>query len=212
MVKSKFFSKLLHLFCIFCFLLPFFFTGCDSSESSLPVDSTSIDKTSIDTLRNDIVSSVDSSKLKSSLKEDSTTKEIEKSYEKISTESDKKDKSLTMEICDKYSFFKLVLMPEKDTYTGFGSVINLIPHIPFYSIMIAFIFLLFGLIIKFIEKESLKINFLVDLIIVLCLILSVGIGFNSESLWGYWFALGVHSILLLFDLYILIDSKSKKTI
>ena len=207
------FSKLLHAFCIFCFFLPFFFTGCGSDVPSGKVcDSTLVvaDSNFVDTLRSPAFSSMDSLKLNSSLKMDSTIRETEDSSKKVSSDSDNKDKSLTMEICEKYSFFKLLLMPEEDTYTGFGSVINLIPHIPYYSIMIAIIFLLFGLLIKFIEKEAIRVICLVDLIIVLFLFLSLGIGFQSLSLWGYWVALSAHSILLLLDLYILVKSKSIK--
>ena len=207
MKTYKKFSRLLHVFCVFCFFLPFFFTGC-GSETSTPVDSTAVDTNFIDTLRTPAFSTIDSSKLKSSLNVDSTTREIEDSSKKVSNDSDKKDKGLSMEICEKYPFLSSLLMPVKDTYTGFGSLLDSIEYISFYSIVIAFIFLLFGLLIKFIEKEALRVICLVDLIIVVFLFLSVGIGFQSESLWGYWVALSAHSILLLLDLYILIKSKS----
>lgn len=124
------------------------------------------------------------------------------------------DKPYSNTICNKYPFFKPILVPKENNYTGLASALNVFEVIYLFSCFISLLLLLLiAILIKFIERNARKSIVLIELFSFLFLFISqpnIQITFNSNILWGYWCCLGCMGILALFDLYLVFLKETNK--
>lgn len=207
MTKIFSYSIKLNYAALLCFLLPFFYTGCEKksetapSADSLVVDSVALDS---DTLKDSTLHSKDSTILNDTLiidsLENNTTSTIGDSS---ATSSNENRDDLSLAISKKIPFLAPILISKKNTYSGVAILINNIPFLPLFSIVISFMCLIISLIAKYLEPNSRKIIFLLDIVSFASLAISRPASWIHEILYGYWIALAFVIFLVVCDLYIL---------
>jgi len=207
-MKTITISKLLHITVMLTFLLPFFYTGCGAVKKEKPnQDSDAKVMTSAKEINdkdtNKIINPVDTSTVASTA---STSKDT------INKKKDKDDEQLSDKLVEKFPALSIILIPSNETYSGLGTLINLLAFIVWFSIFISFLFLLLGITIKIIEPNSITIIVILDILILIGILISKSPSWNSERLWGFWVCVVTTSILLAFDCYMLFKNKyiSKK--
>ncbi|MBX9851630.1 MAG: hypothetical protein K2X86_07700 [Cytophagaceae bacterium] len=196
MTKIYSYSMRLHFAAIFCFLLLFFYTGCEKkAEVAENSDTASVkndtiiyltDTTKLDSIHNDLI--------------DNSTTNFAVDSTSQSSNGDEDD--ISLEISRKNPLLALVLVSRPHTYSGIALVINCISYITYYSILLSFLFLIISLIAKYIEPNTRKIILLLDSIALVCLIISRP-SIWCDFLFGYWVAIGFIFTLTICDLYIL---------
>jgi hypothetical protein len=221
-MTKKSISKILQAIVILTFTLPFFYTGCGNDKASEKENAVKDSLEAVSLAKEERASLISDSFVKASNSEavhqekperenaDSTVaKGISTSKETIARQPHKsnKEEQLTDEIVADYPSLSLLLMPSKDTYSGFGTVINGIPFIVFFALSISMLLLIVGLLIKFIEPQALKTTVIIDAMILLGIWVSRSPSWNSERLWGFWVCLCLTGMLLVYDIYVLITRK-----
>ena len=214
-------SKLLNVLVLLTFLLPFFYTGCSPSAEEISekakMDSIRIADslsqlpnyvdTSLQTINVEELKSVDFSQNFTIVCDTILNNQEEV---KISSSKSEKDKSFSDKIIEKYAFLKPILIPKTSTYTGLGVVVNLLEFFGFISLFLSFIILFINFLIKYIDKKSIRTIVLLDVFILLGIYFSTGFClWGCQELWGYWVSVTFASILLIFDLYVLVLEKNK---
>lgn len=190
------YSKIIHTVALLCFLLPFFYTGCEpAKQSESPSDTTTIfvqDTLEIDSLNN--------------YPED-TTKSVVQS-DTISSNNSKESENISQEISKQYPLLKPILVPKEDTFTGLAILIDTSFYIPLFATFLSFLLLLIGLAAKFIDSKAQGTILLLDLVSLLFLFIAEPNLWVTKNLWGYWGAIGFIICLSVYDFYI-IRSKRK---
>jgi len=233
-MKKRTTSKILHILAILSFLLPFFYNGCggpsaeelakkaaDSARVSdsiaqLKFDSSRIadsiamtrqpinDSTSKNLVKTNKIETTDLLTKQDSQNDSVVSKSFSKNENKCWNEM---EDSYSDELITEYPFLSIILKPNTDTYTGLGSVFNMFCLIYMFSLTISFILLIIGLLIKFIEPSAFKTAIVLEIFILIGIIITEFPSFSYEKLWGYWIALSLASLLLLYDIYIIIKNK-----
>ena len=219
-MKTITISKLVHITVMLTFLLPFFYTGCGAVKNEGPFkDSDTKVKTSSKegNLKdsNKIINSTETSRIASnvSASKDSTLfnkKTNANSTDSINHKKDKDDEQLCDKLVEKIPALAIILIPSYKTYSGLGTLINLLAFISWFSIFISFLFLLLGLVIKIIEPNSIKIIVILDILILIGILISKSPSWNSERLWGFWVCVVTTSILLAFDCFMLLNKPDRE--
>jgi hypothetical protein len=208
MRKYDRFSKVIHTAVLCSFFLPFFFTGCgnkkqddgseiDATENTANLETTTTEDTSSINYTSTIVENqtpkVDSSNKESNLVITDSNSSL----------NQMKPKYISERICNTFEFLRPLLIPELNTYTGIGVVIDSIPATPFFSAFISLLFLFISLLIKYIEKNARISIVLLESLALIFLIMATPYSFTSHKLWGYAVALVLIAFLIVYDLYII---------
>ena len=202
MKKLQVFSFHLHWITLCCFLLPFFYDSCSNEKKpeNISADSAAV-VIPVDTLIEDSIlqnnNSTDSTKL---ISIDTTVLEP----------TNQKDEFLSETIIKKSPILKLILTPNKNTYTGLATIINTIPFVRLSATAITFILLVIGLLAKLTDKNALKIFLILEISSFLFLIFACPPLLGYNLLWGYWICLLCITILTILDAYILYKQKRKE--
>ncbi len=215
MKKQTTYSKILHIIVLLCFLLPFFYTGCGPSKEE-KAQREKAKQDSVEALQKAGLGAItDKTSTKDSLQHDSVVEprmtlmdEVSKPIENTSIEN-AEEKRLSEVISDNYPFLRPILIPKPDTFTGLGEVINSVYYIPFYAILISFLLLLLGLLIKFIDKHATLTLIILDFLALVFLYFSRTPTFVCDVLWGYWVTFSFIVLLLLYDTFIILKNKRK---
>lgn len=192
-------SKNVHVLALLFFFLPFFHNSCNvtSAQGKLKQEKEAAEaaKMGIDTGTQ-------------RLELDTVPKLNEVKEETIPSAQ---DGSLSERIAKKIPALKLLILPSEDNCSGIGVVID---SVEFYQLMgtfIAFLLLIIGLLLKFIEPESLKAYLLLELIAIIALAVAKPGFFSFETLWGYWACIITMGLLTLYDSYqVIIARKQNK--
>jgi hypothetical protein len=207
MIKHFKYSKVIHTITLLCFLLPFFYTGCEKqkvskamneaiTDSMAVADSVNIQPHKIGCLETNSLDSV-----KNVISTDDTTSE-NKTEALGLIKPQKQEEVLSQILSTKYSFLKPLLIPTDETYSGIGAFLNLIPFFKWFAIFLSFLLLVIGLVIKFIDSGSIISIVLIDTIALISLIFSQTPSWNCERLWGFACCVFLASILTFYDLFI----------
>jgi hypothetical protein len=199
MIQNFSYSIKLNAAALFCFLLPFFYTGCESTTETATSDSTAVQVEEPPLPQNSITdtsSSLDSTKLASA--KDTTTDTTAKQKDSTTTDPN----NVAQIVSEKYPILAPLLVPKPDTFTGVAMVINDVVFFSYYALVLCFLLLLISLCIKFIEPQARKSILLVETIALIALMLSTPVSINSKTLWGYWVSLFVVLCLVAYDVYI----------
>ncbi len=215
MKKQTTYSKILHILVLLCFLLPFFYTGCGPSKEE-KAQRERAKQDSVEALQKAGLGAItDKIPIKDSLQHDSVVEprmtlmdEVSKPTENTSKE-DPKEQRLSEIITNNYPFLRPILIPRPDTFTGLGEVINSVYYIPFYAILISFLLLLLGLLIKFIDKHATLTLIILDFLALVFLYFSRTPSFVCDVLWGYWVTFSFIVLLFLYDIFIVLKNKRK---
>jgi len=219
MEKLPTWSKILHGIVLLCFLLPFFYTGCGPSAKEMAakekakqdsieaVRKAGIDTSSVKTIPEDTVKPLSDAEKLALLKDSIREKQALDSLDKTATENDDKEKNLSDIIVEKHPFFRPFLLPEPNTYTGLGQVINLLNYAFFCSLFISFLLLILGLLFRFTDKHARISVIILDFIALIFLFLSPAFFWAGDILWGYWLTFTLLGLLFLYDIFILIMQK-----
>ena len=122
-----------------------------------------------------------------------------------------KDEISSKRIVKKYPLLKIILMPNKNTYTGLATIINTIPFVSLFASTITLLLLLIGLLSKLIDKKAIKIFLILEICAATFLfIASPYMIFDYEILWVYWMCMVCIIVLILIDAYILYKQKRKE--
>ena len=206
MTNQNKYSRLLHIATIFCFLLPFFYNGCNMVSAADKKKAE--DKRIQDSIEN-VCRSIDSlNALKSYadfIKSDTAQNDtIKKQILKvISDTADKKSQYLSEEVAKEYKFLKPILIPNENIHTGLATVIDTFPYITNFSIFISLLLLIISLTIKFIDVNSKKSIGLLDILSLIFLSITQSGFFTSQTLWGFGVCLTVLILLTIYDLYLI---------
>jgi uncharacterized membrane protein len=183
--------------------LPFFYDSCSNEKKpeNISADSAAV-VIPVDTLIEDSIlqnnNSTDSTKL---ISIDTTVLEP----------TNQKDEFLSETIIKKSPILKLILTPNKNTYTGLATIINTIPFVSLFASTITLLLLLIGLLSKLIDKKAIKIFLILEICAATFLfIASPYMIFDYEILWVYWMCMVCIIVLILIDAYILYKQKRKE--
>ena len=215
-MKTITISKLLHITVMLTFLLPFFYTGCGAVKKEKPYqDSDAKVMTSSKEINdkdtNKIINPADTLGVASNASTSNASTLVNKNAiankDTINKKKDKDDEQLCDKLVEKIPALSIILIPSNETYSGLGTLINLLAYIVWFSIFISFLFLLLGILIKIIEPNSIKIIVILDILILTGILISKSPSWNSERLWGFWVCVIITSILLAFDSFMLFKNK-----
>ncbi|MBO9701133.1 MAG: hypothetical protein J7604_13055, partial [Sporocytophaga sp.] len=175
-----------------CFLLPFFYTGCEKTKESAKATEVIDTIAHLDTipLLDESSSQVDSSRIETinnSTKKDS----IDNTTSKVNNDD------LAQLISIKIPLLSPILVPNPDTYSGLAMFINTLRYISFYGISISFILLTISLIAKYIEPGAKKIILLLEVISFAAFAITRPLTWEYKILWGYWLAFVFVSLLFI---------------
>lgn len=213
-------SKLLNVLVLLTFLLPFFYTGCgsptaDELAAKAMADSIRI-ADSLSLLPNLVDSNSQTINIEDLKSEDSIQNTvfyddtISNNSEDVQNSDFFSDKTIAEKIVEDFPFSEIIINPSDGVVTGFGSILMTLEYFSYISVFFAFILLIIGLVIKFIEPKSIKTLIILDAFTLLCLVLSsipsLGVFYY---LWGYWVSVIFASIILIFDSYILLKYDKK---
>jgi len=191
------YSKIIHAFALLCFLLPFFYTGCEEvKQSESPMDTLSV--FTKDTLVIDSIISYPKDTTKSIVQSDTI-------YSNNTKESD----NISQELSYQYPFLKPILIPKKDTFTGLAILIDTSFYIPLFATFVSFLLLLIGLVAKFIDAKAKVTILLLDLVSLLFLFIAEPNLWVTKNLWGYWLAIGFIIGLSVYDFYVIRFNKTR---
>ena len=217
MKKHTTYSKLLHILVLLCFLLPFFYTGCGPSKEE-KAQREKAKQDSIDAIqKTGLGAFTDKTSIKDSLQHDSIVEpkaalpdELSKITAGAPPEKENpKEQRLSEIITNNYPFLRPILTPKPDTFTGLGEVINSVYFITFYAILISFLMLLIGLLIKFIDRHASLTLIILDFLALAFMFFSRTPTFVCDVLWGYWVTFSLIVLLLLYDTFIVIKNKRR---
>jgi hypothetical protein len=211
MTKHFKYSKGLHWVTLFCFLFPFFYTGCGPSAKEKAALETAEQDTIVSLKMQKEIEKTDSlnkTSIGSTIEKDSA--EFDRLTENTSilrtdtttSKTEKDSETLSLKISNKFEFLRPILVPKEDTYTGIAVVMDGIPLIPFLGIFISFLLLIISLIVKYMDHNARKTIVLLDILVIISLYISEPYSFDSKKLWGYWVAMTLVCVLSLYDLYI----------
>jgi|GEM_PF-2284345 hypothetical protein len=199
MKKLSNYSKKIHVVAICCFLLPFFYVGCDDDKKKVIETADTVSATVL-------ADSIAEKQEDSSVVIQDTIIEQTVIIDTVTTQENDEEKSdlISIQISKKYTFLQPILVSNNNnTFSGIATVIDGLYRTPFFATFLSFLFLLLGLLLKFIEPQATKAISLMNIIAFAALTISVPMALYSERLWGYYVALIVVGILMILDLYIL---------
>jgi hypothetical protein len=205
MLKHSKYSIRLHWVTMLCFLLPFFYTGCDISREEKEAEEMALaDSTKtivkVEEINSDSTSVHADSLLATRMSELTDTSNSKK---------DSKEKTISGKIVEKYSILQPILVPKEGVYSGIAVVIDTFSYLAYCTIFICFLLLIISLITKYMEPKAKKIIALLNLLAFISLLFSHPYSWDSVKLWGYWTTLAILFILTLYDLYIIKLSKNE---
>lgn len=186
------YSRILHWIAVLSFLFPFLFDGCGNTNEKT--------KTSLDTIDTTFIECNDTANLDSipvSSNDTFTSNET--------SQNSNKEKSLSEIISNKIPFAKLFLIPSEGNRSGLAIVIDTMQYIKYFGIFLSFLFLVFGISIKYLEAKAIKTILLIDILALIAISIYEPppiILMNYEKRWGFWFYLIVISLITIYDLLI----------
>lgn len=212
-------SILLHIVTICCFCTPFYLNTCsvfrEKKTEEAAIDSTAFatdavvvadstfQSTSIepsnDSINNVIIFKMDSVEI---AKNDS--------IQKTKPEEDKKE-LLSEYISRNYPFFKPILIPNDEVFTGLASSIDALKYISYFACFISLLFLFLSLTIKLVDENAKLSIVIIESLALIILASSKLISFDFDYLWGFWLTLFLILALLCYDIFILNKLNPKKS-
>jgi len=183
-------SKFLHWLTFLCLTLPFYFDGCGTKPVEREIinqDSTIIHLAKVDSLREN--------------------NDAETSQLNDSTNDERLEKKPSQKLSEEYPLLKPVLIPKESTYTGFAEMIDTFEYLKCFGTLLFVLFLLVGLVLKYVDKTALASFTFIDLISLTFLLTSEPAMFNFDRLWGFWVTLSLVVILTVYDTYSLIKNR-----
>jgi hypothetical protein len=237
MTKHFRYSKIFHVVAMCCFLLPFFhYTGCGASKVELEKkektkqdsiqlsdslagvavagskhtnqDTISIRETEkLNTIRQENIKINPLDTIVQNTQVDTLNKQSATMQKDTTSTAENEDETPSKKFSSKFPFFRPILIPSTDTYTGIATVIDSVPYLIFFSSFVSFLLLTIGLMVKYIEIDARKTIFLLDISALICLIISIPpiLEFfgSFEKLWGFWTCVTILSLLAIYDLYMI---------
>ena len=208
--KHYIYSKLLHLTTLCCFFLPFFYFSCCSGPSKAEIEAKekvkldSLEAVGVkkDTTDNYTEKHVDTTIQTKITKLDTSVQNNSSNYDTSKTED--KSGTLSKRICRKYMFFKPLLIPRENIYTGVAMAIDSFIFNFYVGTLVAFVLLITSLIVKLIDINARITNVLLEILVIIFFMLSYTKEEDSYTLWGYWVCLSFVIVLTLYDVYVLI--------
>lgn len=212
------YSKSIHVLTLLTFLLPFFYTGCESKESieekekQASNDVVAIDSIPTQSLQDTFtLNNFKEEEAIKSLTEKSTTDNF-----KNKTEGDNSE-LLSERIVKHSPALKPLLVPDKDTYSGIGYILDSYAYYSAYCLPIAFLLIVICFIIKFIEPNSIKSIAILNAFSLIFLLISNPLSVFSEpqKKWGFWVCVVVLTLQITYDTFLLfkyLKSNKKSTI
>lgn len=193
-------SKILQIGLLLTFFLPFFPTGCEEKKA-VETASYQIQNDSLNEIETIIESQ---SNINDTLIENKKINEIDKPKEEI---------TISEKISSKSKILKMLLRPNNN-YSGIATIIDFFSLIEFgYGLGIGIVLFLFALIVKFKDFNSIFLYLNLTGILMIIISKSPFNFFNDDKLWGYWVCLICGLIIMIYDIFILYESKkSNKTI
>lgn len=199
------YSKILQIGLLLTFFLPFFPQGCKpkQTEDVHMSDSTFV---FIDTLRQESIA------LTQQVQQPDTTNSAiyeNSSQNTNNNEVEEEGNGLSTKISKKSMILKLLLRPNGN-YTGISSLIDFFSALKIgYGLGIAFILWLIALIIKL--KDFNNIFVFINVIGLICLTISDSLNpFNDTRLWGFWVCLIWSTIMIIYDIIILLKIRRER--
>lgn len=205
MERPLLFSRLLQFSIVLSFLLPFFFVGCEKSDESATAADTTI---AVDTLQvipsNSATHSSDS--LSAKMNE---TKDSIQTTSNDTIDENKKESTFSEELIVEHEWLRPFLMPDRGVFTGLGLVVNVIIQSIFFTIIFAFVLILIGLSIKFLEKSAIKSQILLNILALVLLFLYTPDIFSVQRLWGFGVCISLLVLTIAVDVYRLLSTHTK---
>ena len=204
-------SRILNVAILLCFLLPFFYAGCDPTKEEKEAAGQKRIADSIDAALNAAIDSAlfadqitDSSNalVKATEADTSIINEIGEEVKELPTDKAKETETISESIVDKFPFLKPILVPDVDTFSGIAIVIDSVPYLAFFTAFISMLLLLISLLSKFIDKQSLKIILMLDLLAFVSLTVSSPISLGFERRYGFIVTLSLLLMQVIYDIYL----------
>lgn len=200
------YSRLLHVLVLCAFFLPFFQSGCGSpsaEEKAKQEAQFQADSIAKATREMDSLMSFEPDTFQANISSATVSMPVDtiaKNNEAFNYLSD--DQNLSLTIIKNFPILKPLLHPEQNVYTGLGTAINLFPLMFLFGTFLSMLFLLVGLVVKFLEKSAFKTILFLEIIAALFLYNAAPFNVWGEKLWGYWVTFTSIIILIIFDFYI----------
>ena len=220
-MKHNTYSKLFHLVVLCSFLLPFFYVGCGPTAVEKKKAEDKRIQDSIETLQNKgdsikvdsyIVYAADTSKTEiDSIKVDTSKVKINHSVDTLSKDNNSdKDECYAIYVSHKLPFLKPILVLGDNIFTGLGMAINAFPYLPYFSIFVSMLLLILTFIIKIIDFMATRAIVLLEIVAIAFLLLSRLFIFATNPLWGFWVCVIVFSLMIIYDIFLML--KYRKTV
>ncbi|MFN8437845.1 MAG: hypothetical protein U0V72_09405 [Cytophagales bacterium] len=193
MTKLLKYSRTYHCLLFLCLSLPFFYTGC-AHKTEATVESTKVDSVNI---------VVDTSAQVDKYSQTDTNLDSVKSISRDQEINQNEEKLLSQKISIWSPFFKPILIPQTDTFTGLAMLIDSVANIQYFSFFLFWFLLCLSLLIKFIERNAFKVILLLDTLSLIFLLLAKPVAFEFHRLYGVWVTIGFLLILIIIDSFIL---------
>ena len=207
-------SKYLQIIVLLSFLLPFFPKGCEQKKSDEALSIQKIDEVQppeINTATENNEESTHEGLLSpnKSFPSDSISIDSLMMLNEEKSIQSEKNLTLTEKLAAKSPFLKLILLPSTN-YSGLGYVMDMLESSYGYAnqfgVVIGFMFLLLGLIIKLKDFNNLFMYFNA-LAIPMVFITKPMLFAGATRLWGFWVCMGLMVLMLAYDLYVLVTKK-----
>jgi hypothetical protein len=206
-------SKYLQVLVLLTFLLPFFPKGCEQKKSDEAMVMKQIKevKPVVTVSETENGAAVNGGLLQPNKTFPSDSISIDSLMTLSEEATPKSEKQLTMteKLSAKSPLLKLILLPSTN-YSGLGYVMDMlessIGYANQFGVVIGFMFLLLGLIIKLKDFNNLFM-FFNALAIPMVFVTKPMLFAGSTRLWGFWVCLGLMVIMLAYDLYVLVTKK-----
>ncbi|MDB5273946.1 MAG: hypothetical protein JWO58_2313 [Chitinophagaceae bacterium] len=205
MKNQLFYTRLLQFCIVFSFFLPFFFTGCEqnSSEESAALDSTAtVDSMALVPADTMMVDSTDYNITDSSQTTDAETNDTLSTAKNINP-----DEPLSRTIARRYTWLRPLLISGDHNDSGAALVIDITKYFMFLSIILALLLIKVNLIIKFIDRQAIVSQILLNSIALLFLCVYEPAAFSYNILWGYWVCIGLLATTVVVDVYRLLRTR-----
>lgn len=207
-------SKFVQVIVLLSFLLPFFPKGCEQKKAEESMVNEQLDKIEAveSNTKNDVNHEAVAS-LSESFPSDSISIDSLMALNETTKEATAK-LTLTEKLSAKSPLLKLILLPASN-YSGLGYVMDMLESSYTYStqfgVIVGFIFLLLGLIIKLKDFNS-SFLFFNALAIYFVYITEPMLFAGSTRLWGFWVCIVLSVIMVLYDLYVLVKIRKSKNL
>lgn len=182
------YSKLIHWLLVVSLLCPFFYSGCDEMKSerreNATAESVQSKAASADTL-------------------EAAPEPTVPSKEEVTETQDPDEFSTSKKLSEKYGFGHWLLMPDDNIYSGLGIFVDGLMLLPYVGVTLFVLLLLIGLVVKY--KMAIVTQTLLYLEGAAAFMLAIAqpLQWPGLRLWGFWVALMLSILLLIYDCVLL---------